>query len=387
MTRPANRLSQLPPYLFADVTRKKRAAIAAGRDVIDFGVGAPDHPTPRFIVDRMVEAVQDPANHPYAFGTGTAEFRQAVVDYFKRRFEVDLDVATEVLALLGSKEGIGHLPIAVVNPGATVLVPEPAYPVYVSSTIFAGGVCHEMPLREENGWLPVLEDIPGDVREKSVLMHLNYPNNPTGAVAPLSFFEEAVAFARKHDILIAQDAPYADLYFGDPPPSMLQVDGAKDVCIEFHSFSKTFNMTGWRLAFAVGNAEVLLALGKVKSNLDSGVFAALQQAGVTALNGMDRPEIKNQMEIYKGRRDLLVSGLRDAGWPVTPPPATFYVWAKIPEGTDCWNVATRLLDEADVVVTPGAGLGKSGDGFVRFSLCVDEERTAEAVRRIAKLSW
>ena len=387
MTIAADRLSQLPPYLFVEVDRKKREAIAAGRDVIDFGVGDPDHPTPGFILDRMAEAIRDPNNHKYALGVGSQAFREGVAAFFARRYGVTLDPAREVVALLGSKEGIGHLPVAVVNPGDTVLVPQPGYPVYVSGTVLAGGVCHIMPLREEHGWLPVLDDVPPDVRDRAKLMHLNYPNNPTGAVAPLSFFERAVAFAREHDILIAHDAPYAELYFDDPPPSILQVDGAKDVCIEFHSLSKTFNMTGWRVAFAVGNPEVLAALAKVKSNMDSGMFGAIQQAGVAALEGLDRPEIKQLMAGYRTRRDLLISGLREVGWPVTPPSATFYVWAKLPPGTDSRGAAARLLDEADVVVVPGAGMGPTGEGFVRFSLTMPEERTREAVARIARMSW
>jgi LL-diaminopimelate aminotransferase len=377
----------LPAYLFAEIDRKKRQAIEAGRDVIDFGVGDPDHPTPTFIVDAMAEAIRDPANHTYAFGIGSREFREAVVAFFARRYGVRLDPEREVLALLGSKEGIGHLPIAVVNPGDTVLIPEPGYPVYASGTIFAGGVCHTMPLRDEYGWLPVLEDIPPPVRRRAKLMHINYPNNPTGAVARLMFFEKVVAFAREHDILVGHDAPYAELYFGDPPPSILQVTGAKEVCIEFHSLSKTFNMTGWRIAFAVGNAEVLATLAKVKSNLDSGVFGAVQHAGAAALKGIDRPEIMNQMKAYRRRRDMLVAGLREAGWPVTPPQATFYVWAKLPPGNESMPAARRILDEADVVVVPGLGFGSTGEGFVRFSLCVSEERTGEAVARLARLAW
>ena len=298
-----------------------------------------------------------------------------------------LDADKEVVALLGSKEGIGHLPIGVVNPGDVVLCPEPGYPVYISGTILAGGEPYSMPLREENGWLPALNEIPAEVCRRARLMHLNYPNNPTAATAPMSFFEEAVTFARKHDIILAQDAPYVELYFGDKPASILQVDGARDVAIEFHSFSKTFTMTGWRLAFAVGNPQVLAALAKVKSNLDSGVFMAVQQAGIAALRGIDRPEIRDQMETYRCRRDLLIGGLREAGWPVTSPEATFYVWAKCPNGADSMTVAARILDEADAVVVPGAGLGATGEGFVRFSLTVNEERTREALARIARITW
>jgi LL-diaminopimelate aminotransferase len=383
----ADRLSQLPPYLFFEIDRKKREAIEAGRDVIDFGVGDPDCPTPGFVIDAMTEAIRDPANHRYALGTGMPVFRRAAADFLARRYGVDIDPKSEVVALLGSKEGIGHLPIGVVNPGETVLVPEPGYPVYVSGTIFAGGVCHTMPLREENGWLPVLGEIPPEVRRRAKLMWLNYPNNPTTAIAALSFFEEAIAFGRKHDILIAQDAPYSELYFGNPPPSILQVDGARDVAVEFHSLSKTFNMTGWRMAFAVGNRDALAALAKVKSNLDSGVFQAVQYAGIAALKGIDRPEVQDQVAVYRRRRDVLVGGLREAGWPITPPEATFYVWAKVPAGHDSMTVATRALDEADTVVIPGAGFGPCGEGYVRFSLTVSEERTREAVERMAKIAW
>ncbi len=385
----AERLSQLPPYLFVEIDRKKREAIAAGRDVIDFGVGDPDQPTPRFLVDRMAEAIRKPANHRYAFGAGSLDFRRTVAEFFHRRFGVRLDPNGEIVALLGSKEGIAHLPTAVVNPGETVLVPEPGYPVYVGGTIFAGGTCHTMPLTESNGWLPVLEDIPKEVRRRAKLMYLNYPNNPTGACAPLSFFERAVAFAREHRILIAQDAAYSELYFDrdDPPPSVLQVDGAKEVAIEMHSLSKTFNMTGWRVAFAVGNREALAALAKVKSNADSGVFGAIQETAIEALNGLDRAEITGQFESYRRRRDVIVAGLREAGWSVTAPRATFYVWARCPAGHDSMSVASRLLDEADVVVVPGAGFGPCGEGYVRLAMTVDEDRTREAARRIARMSW
>lgn len=383
----ADRLSQLPPYLFAEIDRKKNAALAAGRDVIDFGVGDPDLPTPDFIIAAMQDAIHDQKNHTYSLGRGTVEFRRAVVEYFARRFEVSLDADTEVVALLGSKEGIGHLPTAVVNPGDVVLVPEPGYPVYVAGTVFAGGECHTMPLHERNGWLPILGDIPSDVAKRAKLMFINYPNNPTAACATLDFFRDAVAFARENDILLAQDAAYADLYFGEAPPSVLQVPGAKDVAIELHSLSKTFNMTGWRAAFAVGNADALAALAKVKSNLDSGMFGAIQQAAVTALRGFEREEIKSLTDMYRRRRDVLVVGLREAGWPITEPQATFYVWAKCPNGTDSMTVANRALDEADVVVIPGAGLGSCGEGFVRFSLTKTEERIREAVKRLSKITW
>ena len=384
----ADRLSKLPPYLFVETDRKKREAMDAGRDVIDFGVGDPDTPTPGFIVDRMAEAIRDPANHPYSFGIGMSAYRETVVRYFQRRFGVGFDPKTEVIGLLGSKEGIGHLPTAIVNPGEVVLCPEPGYPVYVAGTIFAGGEPYTMPLRDENGWLPLLDEIPTDVARRAKLMFLNYPNNPTAALADRSFFEQVVAYAREHDIIVAHDAPYVDLYYGDEKPlSIMQIDGAKEVAIEFHSLSKTFNMTGWRLAFAVGRSDVLASLAKVKSNLDSGIFQAVQYAGMAALDGIERPEIKELTAMYKRRRDILVAGLRESGWPCNTPEATLYVWTKCPEGNDSVTVADRLLNEANVVVIPGTGLGATSKNFVRFSLTVPEERIREAVKRITSLSW
>jgi len=384
----ADRLSMLPAYLFAEVDRKKREAVAAGRDVIDFGVGDPDTPTPAFIVDRMAEAIRDPANHPYSFGIGMRVFRNAVIQYMQRRFGVAVDPDKETIALLGSKEGIGHLPTAIINPGQVVLCPEPGYPVYVSGTIFAGGTPYIMPLRDENGWLPALDEIPADVLDRAKLMYLNYPNNPTAALADRTFFEKAVDFARRHDFIIAHDAPYIDLYYGDERPvSIMQIDGAKDVAIELHSLSKTFSMTGWRIAFAVGHSEVLAALAKVKANMDSGVFQAVQYAAIAALDGIERQEIKDLVAMYRKRRDILVAGLRESGWPCNSPEATLYVWARCPEGSESTTVANRLLEEADVVVTPGAGLGETSKGFVRFSLTVPEDRIREAVKRITSVSW
>ena len=261
----ADRLSELPPYLFVEIDRRKRAALAAGRDVIDLGIGDPDAPTPAFIIEALKEGVKDPANHRYSLGGGQPEFRRAAADFIARRFDVQLDPDTEVLALLGSKEGIGHLPLAVVNPGDVVLVPQPGYPVYQSGTVLAGGTCHVLPLRAEQGWLPVLEEIPAEVRQRARLLYLNYPNNPTSACASLDFFAQVIEFARVHDILVVQDAAYSELYFEDAPPSILQVPGAKEIAIELHSLSKTFNMTGWRVGFAAGNAEVLAALAQLAS--------------------------------------------------------------------------------------------------------------------------
>jgi LL-diaminopimelate aminotransferase len=385
----AARLDQLPPYLFIEIDHKKKAAIAAGRDVIDFGVGDPDKPTPKFIIDRMAEAIYDPKNHAYPFGVGVPEFRAAAAEWLANRFGVRVDQKAELLTLIGSKEGLGHLPVAVVNPGDVALIPTPAYPVYQAATLFAGGVPHPMPLTEDRGFLPDLDAIPLDILDRTALMFLNYPNNPTGAVAPLDFYEACVALARKHDFVICSDAPYTELYFDDAdrPHSILEIRGAKDVCIEMHSLSKTFNMTGWRLAFAAGHADVLAALGKVKGNMDSGAFAAIQHAGVAALRGCERPDIVGIRALYKERRDLLVPRLNELGFHVDPPRATFYVWARCPAGYDSMTCATKMLDEAAIVAVPGVGFGEPGEGFVRFSLTVDHARIVEATGRLADVKW
>jgi LL-diaminopimelate aminotransferase len=383
----SDRLSQLPPYLFVEIDRKKEAAKASGRDIIDFGIGDPDQPTPGFILERMAEAVRDPRHHRYPLGIGMRDFRQAVATFFQARFGVELDPQTEVLALIGSKEGIGHLPTAVTNPQDVMLVPEPGYPVYAAGAVLARCSCLKMPLREVNAWLPALDEIPLEQRRRAKLMFLNYPNNPTGATAPSAFFERAVEYAREYGILIAQDAAYSEIYFGERPTSILRIERAKDVCVEFHSLSKTFNMSGWRVGFAVGNPQALEALASVKDNLDSGVFGAIQRAAVEALRGFERPEVQGQRDVYRRRRDLVVMGLREAGWSVTSPQAGFYVWAKCPAGRQSMDVAGRILDEADVVVIPGAGFGPCGEGYVRFALTVNEDETREAVRRVARLSW
>lgn len=388
----ADRLGELPPYLFVEIDRRKRDAVAAGRDIIDFGVGDPDLPTHDFIVERMTAALRRPANHRYALGAGSLEFRKAAAVYFQARFGVSLDPQSEIIALIGSKEGLGHLPTAVVNPGDTVLIPDPGYPVYVGGTIFAGGKCHMMALTEERGWLPDLDAIPAEVCRGARLMFLNYPNNPTSACASPAFFERAVAFAKKHDLLLAQDAAYADLFLDDDhrPHSILEIPEAKDTAVEFHSLSKTFNMTGWRVGFAVGNRDALAALAKVKNNVDSGVFGAVQEAAIEALQRIDDPSIVRQIGpggIYARRRDALVGGLRNAGWSVTPPHATFYVWTRCPKGLDSMTAASRVLAEANVVAIPGVGFGACGEGYLRFALTVDEARIRDAVLRIAGIRW
>jgi LL-diaminopimelate aminotransferase len=381
----AERLNALPPYLFIEIDRKKREAIEAGKDVINLGVGDPDEPTPGFIVERMQQAVADPKNHRYPFDEGVPAFRQTAAAWFKKRFGVDLDWRTETLTLIGSKEGLGHLPVAAVNPGDYVLVPQPGYPVYASATILAGGVPYLMDLTEARGWLPDFDAIPADVARRASLMYLNYPNNPTAAVATRAFYEQAVAFARANNLLIAQDAAYCEVYSGQPPISILGVPGAKDVAIEFHSLSKTFNMTGWRLAYAVGNAEAIGALAKVKANMDSGQFNAVQWAGCAALENIDHVEVRALQDLYRERRDIMVGTLEKIGLAVWPSDATFYVWARCPEGFDSMGFAARLLDEVAVVVIPGAGFGQAGEGCFRISLTIATDRLSEAADRIARI--
>lgn len=380
--KPADRLNALPPYLFEDIDQKKRAAIAAGRDVIDLGVGDPDRPTPEFIIKRMVEAVPVPSNHRYPHGTGLPEFKRAVADWFGSRFGVELDARTEVLTLIGTKEGLGHLPLAVLNPGEISLVPEPGYPVYRSATLFAGGEVHVTPLRADQGWTPDLSAVPADVRKRARLLFLNYPNNPTAATCTLEFFQEAVEFARANDLLVVQDAAYSELYFDEKPPSILQVPGAKDCCIELHSLSKSFNMTGWRLGFAVGNPTAISALAKVKNNVDSGQFLAIQWAGVQAISQYDHVAVKAQIDIYRERRDAFVDALCAQGVEVEPPRATFYVWTRCPKGIDSLAYVTRVLEEANVVIIPGLGFGAAGEGYWRAALTLPAERLREAAERI-----
>lgn len=378
----AERVKRLPPYLFAEIDRVKREVIASGKDVIDLGVGDPDLPTPPHIIEALHEAALDKRNHRYALDFGMPVLRRAVAKWYEQRFGVGLKPDTEVLPLIGSKEGIGHIPFAFVNPGDVTLVPDPAYPVYAATTILAGGEPYRMPLREENGFLPVLQDIPEEILGKARLLFINYPNNPTAAVCDPSFFEEVAAFAREHGIIVCHDAAYTELAFnGYRPSSFLQVEGAMDVGIEFHSLSKTYSMTGWRIGFAVGNAKVLAGVSKIKSNIDSGIFQAIQLAGVAALEG-PQDFLDTYIDTYRCRRDLLVDGLRELGLRVSVPKATFYVWVNTPEGFDSTRMAGMLLQKAGIVVTPGVGLGSSGEGYIRMALTVSEERIKEALGRI-----
>ncbi|MBI3323537.1 MAG: LL-diaminopimelate aminotransferase [Candidatus Omnitrophica bacterium] len=382
---PARRLAQLPPYLFVQIDALKHKLVRQGKDVIDMGVGDPDEPTPRFILEAMVRALQEARNHRYPSNRGLESFRSAIARWYRERFGVRLDPATEILPLIGSKEGIAHLPLAYVNPGDRVLVPDPCYPPYRTGTILAGGRPVPVPLLARNRFLPDLEAL----RRKAAgakLFFLNYPNNPTAAVADLAFFRELVRFARRVRVPVCHDAAYSELTFdGLKHPSFLQVPGASEVGIEFHSLSKTFNMTGWRVGWVCGNREMIGALTKVKSNIDSGVFQAIQIAGIRALQAPDT-HLKRMLRIYAERRDILVAALRRSGWPVTPPKATFYLWAPIPKGRSSKQVSTQLLRQAAIVATPGVGFGRSGEGYVRFSLSVPTARVREAARRIQRLS-
>jgi LL-diaminopimelate aminotransferase len=381
----SERLRKLPPYLFAEIDKKKKAAIAAGRDVINLGVGDPDRPTPPSIIKSLQQHAENPAFHQYALDQGAPELRRSIAAFCKERYAVDLDPETEILALIGSKEGIAHFPLAVLNPGEISLVPDPCYPVYRSSSMFAGADVYTMPLEPHLGFSPDLDAIPADVYALARLMFLNYPNNPTGATADPTFFEKVVERAREHNFVIAQDAAYNEMYFDQAAPSILQVPGAKDVAIEFHSLSKTFNMTGWRVGFAIGSAPMIAALGQIKANMDSGVFTAIQFAGKSALDdyGKLTPPIRG---LYKERRDAFLEALKRIGWDVPAPQATFYVWIPCPDGYTSAALCTRLLDEADVVTTPGIGFGRTADGYIRAALTVETPRLVEAVERIGKLT-
>lgn len=381
----ASRVRNLPPYLFATIDELKQETLAKGVDLIDMSVGDPDIPTPSHIVEAMKHAITKPEHHRYPSYEGMLSFRQAVAEWYKKRFSVVLDPEKEVLSLIGSKEGIGHMPLAFVDPGDTVLVSSPGYPVYPIGTLFAGGESFTMPLQEENGFLPDLDAIPQKILMNTRLMFINYPNNPTAAVAPREFFEAVVRIAEKYNIIVCHDAAYSEIYFDDERPmSFLEVDGAVDVGIEFHSLSKTYNMTGWRIGFAVGNREVIAGLGKIKSNLDSGVFQAIQEASIIAL-GTDDRVLSGIRDIYRERRDILYDGLTSIGFGASRPKATFYLWAHTPRQYDSSGFVTHLLENAGVLATPGNGFGDPGEGYVRFALTVPVERIKEAVERIKKI--
>ena len=381
----AKRIEQIPPYLFAQIDKKKREMRQRGMDLIDLGIGDPDLPTPPFIIEKLKKASEDPRNHRYPSYEGMIEFRTAVARWYERRFGIRLDPAREVLSLIGSKEGIAHIPLAFVDPGDAVLVPSPGYPVYRVSTLFAGGIPFFLPLREENKFLPDLSEIPEDVAHKAKLLFINYPNNPTSAIAERAFYDQVVAFARKHEIIVCHDAAYSEIAFdGYRPLSLMEIEGGKEVGIEFHSLSKTFNMTGWRIGFAVGNPEIVSGLGGVKTNIDSGVFQAIQEAGTAALDHFDTP-LPGIIEIYERRREILVKGLREAGLELERPKATFYLWIHVPRGYTSAQFAALLLEKAGIVATPGNGFGDTGEGYIRMAMTVGEERLKEAIHRLKEM--
>jgi LL-diaminopimelate aminotransferase len=381
--RVAKRIASLPPYLFAALDEKLDAKRSEGVDVISLGVGDPDMPTPEHVVQAMREAVSDPSNHRYPSYYGSTEFRRAVAGWYGRRFGVEVDPETEVIALIGSKEGIGHVAFAFLDPGDEALIPDPGYPVYGVSTRLAGATPVPLPSSPDLGFVPLVSAAPVTARTKA--MWLGFPANPTAAVADLATFEAAVTFCREHDLLLLHDAAYCEITFdGYVAPSVLQVSGAKEVALEFGSASKTYNMTGWRIGWAVGSAEAIRALAVVKTNLDSGQFTAIQRATVAALDG-PQEHLDEVRAVYQQRRDLVVGTLNDLGWSLKPPLGSCYVWAPVPEGDTSVSFADRLLDEAGVFVAPGNGYGERGEGYVRFSVTVPDDRLAEAMERIGRV--
>ena len=383
----ADRIRTLPPYLFAAIDDMKRKAIEGGMDIINLGIGDPDLPTPEPIIESLRRAAGDPKHHQYPSYDGMLSFRTAVAQWYQRRFGVKADPKTEVLTLIGSKEGIGHVPLAFIDSGDVVLVPSPGYPVYPVGVSFAGGTSYYMPLIKENGFLPDLDAIPKDVAQQAKLMFLNSPNNPTSVVASKEFFKKVVDFAKEHHIIVCHDAAYSEIYYdGKRPCSFLEAEGAMDVGVEFHSLSKTFNMTGWRIGFAVGRSEVVAGLGKVKTNIDSGVFQAIQEAGITALE-LDDSVTNDLRKIYQERRDVLVAGLKKLSLSLETPEAAFYVWIEVPKGYTSASFTAHLIEKAGIVTTPGNGFGDPGEGYIRMTVTTTKERLAEAVDRMQKIGW
>lgn len=383
----SDRLISLPPYLFKEIDRQKEEVRKRGVDIIDLGVGDPDMPTPPHIIEALNKAAIDPANHRYPSYSGMGDFNEAVARWYKRRFNVDLDYENEVVTLIGSKEGIAHIPLAFINTGDLALVTSPGYPVYHIGVQFAGGQAYFMDLLKENDFLPDLNAVPEEIADKARMMFINYPNNPTSAVAKKSFFQEVVTFAESHNIIVCHDAAYTEMAFdGYRPISFLEVEGAKAVGIEFHSLSKTYNMTGWRVGFAVGREEIIQALGQIKSNIDSGAFQAVQVAGIAALED-NQGCVDNMNKVYTERRDILVDGLVELGLSVEKPRATFYVWIEVPKGYNSAEFTSHLLSKGGIVVTPGNGFGEAGEGYVRMALTVDKERLKEAIERIKSIGF
>lgn len=382
--RTAKRIEKLPPYLFAEIDRKVAEAKARGADIISFGVGDPDLPTPPHVIEALKTAASDPTTHRYPAYTGMPEFRQSIAAWYEKRFGVKLDADDEVQPLVGSKEGIFHLPVAFIDPGDVALIPDPGYPVYETGTILAGGDAVLLPLTEDNGYKPDLTGLPADVLERARVLWLNYPSNPTAACVDKSFFEEAVRFCKQHDLLLAHDAAYTEITFdGYIAPSVLEVDGAMDCAIEFHSLSKTYNMTGWRIGWVAGAPVAIEAMKRLKTNVDSGIFDAVQRAGIAAIEGPQDYHLEC-VDRFRHRRDLLCDGLKSMDIVVEPPKGSIYVWVPVPEGHTSESFTTFLLDRCDIVVAPGTGYGPSGEGYVRFSLTLEDDRLEEGVERLRK---
>jgi LL-diaminopimelate aminotransferase len=382
--RLSQRLEKLQPYLFVEINKKIAEKKARGEDIISFAIGDPDMPTPQHIIDELCRAARDPANHRYPETAGLPELCQAIARWYKDRFGVLLDPNREVLPLIGSKEGVGHISFCLLDPGDVALVPDPGYPVYSMSTLLAGGTPYFLPLTEKNDFLPDLESVPKKINDKARLLWLNYPNNPTGAVADVAFFQKAVHFARKNNLAICHDAPYTEVAFdGYRPPSLMQIPEAREVGIEFHSLSKTYNMTGWRIGMAVGNSQMIDALFRFKSNLDSGIPQAIQRAAIEALTG-PQDSIAGQNAVYQKRRDKLVKALNDIGLKARLPKASFYIWARVPDGYTSVRFTAELLDKVNVAVTPGTGYGSAGEGFVRLSITLPDDRLDEGIGRLMR---
>ncbi|HZA40361.1 MAG TPA: LL-diaminopimelate aminotransferase [Actinomycetota bacterium] len=383
--RTAARIEKLPPYLFAEIDRKVSEARARGADIVSFGVGDPDLPSPPHVIEALAEAARDPRTHRYPSYTGMSGFRSAVGDWYRRRFGVHLDPDSQIQPLVGSKEGIFHLPVAFMDPGDVALVPDPAYPVYETGTILAGGEPVSLPLTAEGSFVPNLDAIPERALRRARILWLNYPNNPTSACTDMDFFQHAVDFCRSHDLVLAHDAAYTEITFdGYIAPSVLEADGAMDCAIEFHSLSKTFNMTGWRIGWVAGAPKAIEAIKRLKTNIDSGIFDAIQVAGIAALNGPGE-WLAQTVERYRHRRDLLCDALKSMGVVVEPPRGSIYLWVPVPEGHTSESFTTHLLDEAAIVVAPGTGYGRAGEGFVRFSLTVPDARLEEGVERLRRV--
>jgi LL-diaminopimelate aminotransferase len=380
----SKRLDLIPPYLFVKIEEKKTELIAKGVDIIDFGIGDPDLPTPKPIVAKMKAVVGTKEADNYPSSKGEIPFRKAVAEWYKKRFKVELDPASEVCCLIGSKEGLAHLPLCFIDPGDVSLVPDPSYPVYKICTTLAGGETYLMPLTAQNNFLPELEKIPAEVLKKAKLLFINYPNNPTGAVCDRAFLEKCVKFAKQNDLLLVSDLAYSEMgYDGYNPMSVLEIPGAKEVAIEFHSLSKTYNMTGWRIGMAVGNANAISALATIKSNVDSGAFKAVQLAAITALSG-PQACVKENNKVFQERRNVLIDGLNSLGWKLEKPKATFYMWVPVPKGETSASFTEKLLDKCGILVVPGSGYGTCGEGYVRFAITLPKERIKKAIERMKK---